>query len=316
MAQHFSDFLVSMTAVTDDSVNFVRKTAEVPPRVSVYDVLGLVTGYAPEHRSTLWNRLCDQFPEVNTLGVNFRFSGRGQRDTPVTDAEGIVTILMILPGHAAATARQAAASVIVRYLGGDLSLVQEVMQNHELQADLDPEHPAAFFGQSVQPSEPTPYEMEMARNARMQALAAAFTLGQAIDSTSLPRLRVAAQKAIDDVLLPLGTTTEQYVDAAAILKERAHTGHQIDRLAPELGKDLKLVRDTEGRAAQSSEQEFGPDSHQVGLYHRTRDARLIEDVLASFKERPLYKRVMEGIPIPMSKRRRLTLLNSEGRGRR
>ena len=310
-----ADLTQSLLSVSDDSVQLIRKTAESPPRVSVYDVIGLITGFTSNHSSQLLQRLVEQFPEVATVCGNFKFQGRGQRDTPVTDAKGIVTIIMIMPGSAAATVRQSASAILVRYLGGDLSLVEEVMQNHEFQADIDPEHPGAIFGQSVQPSGPTPYEMEMVRSARLQALSSALILAQAINSTSLPRVQVAAQKAIDDMLFPLGTTREEYIDAAAILKERAYTEQQIDRLAGEFGRDLKLVREIEGRTAQSNEQEFGPESKQIGLYHRTRDAGLIEDVLASFKQRSLYQRVMAGIPAPISKRRRMALLNSEGRGR-
>ena len=189
------------------------------------------------------------------------------------------------------------------------------MQNHDIQASIEPDHPAAIFGQSVQPSGPTPYEIEMIRSARLQALSSALTLAQTLNSTSLPRVQAAAQKAIDDIPLPVGTTRDEYIDAATILKERAYTNEQIDRLAGEFGKDLKLVRDAEGRSAQSNEQDFGPRCEQVGLYHRTRDATLIEDVLTSFKQRPLYQRVMDGIPARPSKRRRLTLLSAEGRGR-
>jgi len=221
---------------------------------------------------------------------------------------------MLLPGRTAAMARQSAANVLVRYLGGDLTLVQEVMHNHNLQVQLEPEHPAAIFGQSVQPSGPTPYEIEMARNARMQALHAAYQLAQAIDSTSQPRLRVEAQRAIDDVLLPEGETTAQYADAAAILRERAFTEAQIARLAPELGKDLKLVCVAEGREVQGNEERFGRDRHQIGLYHRTRDAGLIEDVMVAFRQRPLFARVMAGQPDPITSRRQ-ALLNVHGRGR-
>lgn len=122
-----------------------------------------------------------------------------------------------------------------------------------------------------------------ARNARMQRLAAAYQLAQAINSTSQDRVRVEAQKAIDGMLLPAGDTTEQYVDAAAILQERAYTDEQIGRLAKELGEDLKIVSENEGRSLQYNQQEFG--RKQIGLYHRVRDASLIEDVLASFKLR-------------------------------
>ena len=148
----------------------------------------------------------------------------------------------------------------------------------------------------------------------MQALSAAFQLAQAIDSTSQPRLRAEAQKAIDDVLLPQGETMDQYADAATILRERAHTEAQIARLAGELGKDLKMVADNEERVGPSHERDFLTERHQVGLYHRVKDASLIEDVLASFRLRPLYARVMAGEPDPTANRRQ-TLLDLRGRGR-
>ena len=161
---------------------------------------------------------------------------------------------------------------------------------------------------------PSPYEQEMVRSARMQALTAAYTAAQAIGSSSQPRLQTEVQKAIDAMLLPQGDAPEQYVDAATILSERAYTGEQIARLAGELGKDLKMVSDNEGRSTQGNEQEFGTERHQVGLYHRVRDAGLIEDVLVSFKNRPLYSRVMAGEPDPVANRRQ-NLLSLRGRGR-
>jgi hypothetical protein len=313
MLQNIPDLMVSMVQLDDDSVQQVRKTAESPPRVSVIDVIRLITESSSSESSHTFKRLEDAFPEVGHFVSNFKFPGRGQRDTPVTDAEGITQIIMLLPGRAAAIARQSAANVVVRYLGGDVSLVREIMANRNMQAQLEPDHPASIFGQSVRQG-PTPYEIEMARNARMQALSAAYNLAQAIDSTSQARLRVEAQRAIDDVLLPQGETMDQYVDAATILRERAYTEDQIARMAGELGKDLKMIADSEGRVAQSNEQNFCLDRHQVGLYHRVRDASLVEDVLTSFKDRPLYARVMAGEPDPIAARR-ANLLNARGRGR-
>ena len=75
------------------------------------------------------------FLECRTLSTTLKFTGSGQQLPPVTVAEGIVTILTAPLGRAAATVCQLAANVIVRYLGGDLSFVREVMQQHELQAD-------------------------------------------------------------------------------------------------------------------------------------------------------------------------------------
>ena len=75
-----------------------------------------------------------------------------------------------------------------------------------------------------------------------------------------------------------------------------------------------MVSQDEDKCIQNNEQEFGASRKQVGLYHRIRDASLIEDVLRSFKERPLYNRVMNNEPDPIT-RRRQTLLNIQGRGR-
>ena len=155
MIQNVPDLMVSLAQLDDDAVQQIRKTAESPPRVSVYDVLGAVTGYTPNNCVNLWQRLSEQFPEVTTQSSIFKFSGRGQRETPVTDAEGITQIIMLLPGRAAAIARQSAANVVVRYLGGDVSLVGEIMANRNMQAQLEPEHPASIFGQSVRHG-PTP----------------------------------------------------------------------------------------------------------------------------------------------------------------
>ena len=78
MAQITYDFLVGLTTVTDDSVQWLRKTSERPPRVSVYDVLSLVTGVDAANCTNVWNRLVEQCPEVLTLSKNFKFPGRGQ----------------------------------------------------------------------------------------------------------------------------------------------------------------------------------------------------------------------------------------------
>ena len=160
----------------------------------------------------------------------------------------------------------------------------------------------------------SPYELEMVRSARMQALTAAYTAAQAIGSSSQPRLQTEVQKAIDAMLLPQGDTPEQYVDAEAILRERGHDDQQIARLAGELGKDLKRLAQSEERDGVSREGQFGDVRHQVGLYHRVRDAPLIEAALSSFKRRQLYPRVMEGQPDPIRARRE-AFLDSNGRGR-
>jgi hypothetical protein len=139
-----------LAELTDGSVTKIRKTVEDPPRVAIYDVLQLVTGCDSNNCSTVFQRLLECFPEVLTKCSNFKFTGRGQRDTPVIDAPGIVEIIMVLPGKAAAKVRRAAADVMVRYLGGDPSLVQEIATNRLRQEDLPEDDPARLFGQAVE----------------------------------------------------------------------------------------------------------------------------------------------------------------------
>ena len=68
----------------------------------------------------------------------------------MTDARGITEIIMVLPGKAAAHFRKKAADVVVRYLGGDCTLVDEIAANRLAQESLPEDHPARMFGQTVE----------------------------------------------------------------------------------------------------------------------------------------------------------------------
>ena len=87
--------MASLSQLTEGAVRGIRKTAEDPPRVSVLDVIGAITDLDSSNCSNYYRRLTEQFPEVSRFCSNFKFPGRGQRDTPVTCAKGVVTIVMI-----------------------------------------------------------------------------------------------------------------------------------------------------------------------------------------------------------------------------
>ena len=79
--------------------------------------------------------------------------GRRNKTTPVADATTVVKLILLLPGEQAAKVREQASMVFVRFLGGDRSLVRDVLQNREMQELLRreaPEHWARFFGQAVE----------------------------------------------------------------------------------------------------------------------------------------------------------------------
>ena len=148
--RNIPDLMMSLSNLTSESVRHLRKTAKDPPRVSVLDLIATVLGLDTNNSSNVYTRLREQFPEVATTCSNFKFSGRGQRDTPITCVKGAILIVMLLPGRAAATVRKQAASTLVRYLGGDLSLVDEIARNHLAQQELDEDEPARLFGQAVE----------------------------------------------------------------------------------------------------------------------------------------------------------------------
>ena len=75
--------MASLAGLDDNTVVKIHKTAESPPRVSVIDVIHVITGTSCDDSSKLFRRLREAFPEVRTICPNFKFPGPGQRDTPV-----------------------------------------------------------------------------------------------------------------------------------------------------------------------------------------------------------------------------------------
>ena len=128
----------------------IRKTDEKPPRVAVLDLISVLTNQTISNSSVTFSRLCQKFPEVTTGCSDFKFRGKGQKFIPVTNAKGAVLIINALPGRTATRLRIEWAGVIVRYLGGDLSLIEEVAHNRNVQENIADDHPLRFFGQDVE----------------------------------------------------------------------------------------------------------------------------------------------------------------------
>jgi prophage antirepressor-like protein len=72
--------------------------------------------------------ITERNPEVVQFLNNFKFPGRGQRETPITNEEGIYQILMLCPGQRGAEFRKWAANLIERYRKADGSLAEEVVE--------------------------------------------------------------------------------------------------------------------------------------------------------------------------------------------
>ena len=225
------DLMLSLQELNDGTVRQIRKTAEDPPRVSVIDTIAVITGHSPTVCSHTLQRLKEAYPEVGSDLSNFRFAGRGQRDTPVADARGIVEVIMILPGRAAGQVRKADADVMVRYLGGDPSLVQEVAANRLRQEDMDDDDPARLFGQTVESEaikrkreEVTLLELDsQAKRIRVQAATdvARLTLG-ALQDLGLPvsdRDKMLAKDMITTAAFTQGQLTDRGEEADICLQQ-------------------------------------------------------------------------------------------------
>ena len=137
--------------LTDSSLYNIRKTNETPPRVSVLDVMAAIRGCSRNNVYTSWKRLKETYPEVLTITEGYVFQGKGEwQPTPVTGASGIVQIIMLLPGKAAIALRKQSADLLVRYLGGDTTLIDEILGLRQIQKQLPHEHPARIFGETVE----------------------------------------------------------------------------------------------------------------------------------------------------------------------
>lgn len=102
-------------------------------RVSVIDMIS-ACGFKRPHDA--WAYVKKQFTEKTD---NFKFPGERQRLTPVATKEQVVKILMVLPKAAKTEQfREWAASILVRYLDGDVTLAEEIFdrtqQSPEIQA--------------------------------------------------------------------------------------------------------------------------------------------------------------------------------------
>ena len=87
--------------------------------------------------TVVWSNSFQKFGQlVRTADPDIKFEGQGQRLTPVADAREITEIIMLLPSAAAAQFRKKSADVVVRFLGGCPTLVDEIAANRLTQDQI------------------------------------------------------------------------------------------------------------------------------------------------------------------------------------
>ena len=223
-----------LSSLLGREVKQVRKTDEQPPRLAVYDVISAVTGMTGNHAGEAYRDLAARFPEVHGNGVNFKFPGRGQRNTPVAGVRGIVEIIMMLPGYQAARVRCQAAELLCRWFGGDLTIIDEVCKNRGLQEELavqNPEDPRRLFGEAVEAAGSTPVVGE-------QQIARVCTN---IVARLLPRLLERVTAHLDERLATLEARQHVNLNVRAPKRAAVHN-HPVVRDITQAGRPLPVAR--------------------------------------------------------------------------
>ena len=150
-----TDIRRQLSTLLGREVKQLRTTDETPPRISVIDVAVVITGHGADYASQTIRGIWQKHPEVREKITDFKFPGKGQRKTQVVDAKGMIEIVILLPGTNAARVRHQAATLLCRFLGGDLSIVDEVYSNRAFQEELAaraPADPRRVFGEAVESS--------------------------------------------------------------------------------------------------------------------------------------------------------------------
>jgi len=166
LAEHLSESNVSthLSSLLKRQVSF--KLRITPNKeLALIDVAMIFNGLDNDQAGLAVRRLLEQFPDVRSNRSNFKFPGRGRQTVDVAPLAEALEFAFLLPGRNAAKVRKEAAKLLVRYLGGDLSLVDEIFLRNHVQAALAqiPEEErtaeqqtARLFGESVESTQPAP----------------------------------------------------------------------------------------------------------------------------------------------------------------
>jgi hypothetical protein len=103
-------------------------------QMSVFDFIRVVGG--SQNPSQTLKRMQKTYPEVIPMCYDFKFPGKGQRNTPVADKEGILRILNLLPGLAGKLYRQEAAKIVLAFYDAPAELAIAAIDRIEDDFDL------------------------------------------------------------------------------------------------------------------------------------------------------------------------------------
>ena len=115
--------------------------------ISAFDFIKLV-GEQLNPRSTWKDIIKIHKNEIVEFYDNIKFPGPKQKNTPVINVIGIVKLLMWIPGKIAKQFRTKSAEILVRYLGGDISLLDEIKDINQIHIKV-PNNSLSIFRESI-----------------------------------------------------------------------------------------------------------------------------------------------------------------------
>jgi len=130
------------------------KSVRITPNkmASVLDIIKVIGGQINE-RQTWCNMKKTLDPAIVHYVDNFKFEkqdhnqdAQGQRETPVISKEGVFLLIHAIPGKQAQKVRLQCAQKLVRVMGGDETLIEEIEENARIAAS-DPTSTQAFFAE-------------------------------------------------------------------------------------------------------------------------------------------------------------------------
>ena len=293
-------------------------------KVSVVDVIADVTGKKHHYAAVFYNRLLDEerIPECemrplpsrgNSLVVtksDLQRSRRGGpkwfRPTPVATAAEMVEIIWQLNGTA--EFRRNCARIVVRYLGGDEALVDEIQINRAAQEHLaatNPDHPARLFGKAVEAertsSETVEEQTQRIRKLRLendqlearnlsQFMQVLTSIGEEIDDAQ----RWSIRDRMNNLLRGDGNSQEQETThASQFLLDKGMSATLTKRVRVLFGKiaaKLKRRRDNLPFDAKLPTKIKDVDGHpaHVAIYEIPQDLEILEEAHQELMETQLY----------------------------
>ena len=114
-------------------------------RISVFDFIKVVGGQANPKQT--WANIQKNHKEEIVQFLDYSKFGK-TKATPVINVQGMVKLLFWLPGELAKQFRSKSAEVMIRYLGGDTSLIDEI-KTIDQEHNVNPNNIAQVFRQEV-----------------------------------------------------------------------------------------------------------------------------------------------------------------------